>query len=226
MFGQFKVSYIYRYKDKGLIMSKFTRQILFMIFLLLIATANISWSATGDTSPIQTGIKNKNELIFGGVSWIDSNILAKIGGPTYDLRAMVYGNNLCYRTYFDLAGFNSFFDMGLVFAKANVQNQNTDIVYKQVNASVFGALFNLGLFERPASEMVTIGVSLPVLYREVSFKVPNVLYQIKTEKKFIPYYALNLSWQLTESFSLQQEFGGSLFSKDGTLWKVDLAWVY
>lgn len=199
--------------------------IFFIIFGLIIEANAVVTKETVAADVKAVGFNQGNFLTFDFVSWMDNGLLSKKQeGNNYEIRGLVYGTTLGYRKLLRVNDFNFSVDAGLILGQSNHQNKSQSITYKQNGASVVGGIFSLGIFTIPISSKVSIGVSAPIVFRSISYILPNDQYEFKTKQKTISYLALDLSWMISNNFAVTQQFGSS-FGNDGNIWKIGLGWL-
>ncbi len=168
---------------------------------------------------------NIHVIHAGAFSWVESSHLRRFDTLKYRIRASVYGATLGYQKIIkDEDWFYSYYTLGALIGEALVTNVNPDIDYLHRGALTYGFEYTSGILFHPKSDKVLIGFALPVIARQINYRIPDSSYKFTNKINVLPFLALEMQWHITDDLAFIQKIGAPLLS-DGALWMISLDWI-
>lgn len=158
-------------------------------------------------------------LVVGADSWVEIVKVQRVDGKNFDARSQVTGLNVGIQFDHMKENWGWSHEYGVAIGTASTQSASSELTFLNRGAPMIGGYFSPGIYKRPDSETVKVGVSLPIILRQVKYDVGSSSHTLNSESRALIFTCIDFDWQMTRRFSLSQRFGGPLF-KDGTFWQT------
>lgn len=206
-----------------------------LVYVILISFPGFAQQAAKGTSPPtakstvapvapRTSITQKAWGV-GLIGWPEKVKITDEFGVNHDANVQFYTPSFHFTFRNIRAKYGFIYEGYAFFGKADIQNEpGSSLSYFQKRVGVYGVGGLAGIFTRPASKQISVGVSAPVQYRVASWTSPPNGGAVNNKSLFALGLMLDLRWRITEDMGINQRIGQFL-GQPGSLWMFDLEWT-
>jgi hypothetical protein len=187
------------------------------------AVTNESTTETQRSAPRRVLIQDSWAL--GLMAWPEKIKITDEFGVTHDANVQIYTPSFHLARRETKADYGYIYEAFAFFGKADVQTEpGSSLTYFQKRVGVYGFGGAAGVFYRPESKQINIGVSAPIQYRKANFTSPPIGGGITKKDVFAVGLMFDFRWRINPDIAINQRVGTYL-GQPGSLWMFNLEWT-
>lgn len=195
-------------------------------FISLILVTSLSWSQTvkSKTAPPKTSILQDSWAV-GLMAWPEKIEITDEFGVSHKANVQIYCPSFHIVRRDTRAHYGLIYELYAFYGKADVQTESGEsLTYFQKRVGVYGLGGEAGVFMRPESKQVNVGISAPVQFRKANFTNPPAGGNVTKKESYAIGLMLDFRWRINPDLAFNQRVG-TFMGQPGSLWMFNLEWT-